>query len=239
MSRPRQTSGMMAEMLNQDFAFKALERMPQQKRAGIRVPKVYRVIEKAQIVYIVMEYVNGKTLKESLEEGISHDKLQDYYNQIAKAIELFISIKVPDGVTPGPVGGGIIKHPLFKDTIASIEYTSFDDLQQHVNNVANLPETNNLKIDFREEDICFCFSDLYEGNFIFTDEDDLYILDFHHAGFLPVSFMTYAFDQPRPVCEAIKGKFVLPQENLPAMRVAGHNFMIRWRKAGKYFVIMV
>ena len=98
---------------------------------------------------------------------------------------------------------------------------------------------NNLKIDFRKEDLCFYFSDLYEGNFIFTDECELYILDFHHAGFLPTSFMTYAFDQPRPVCEAIKGKFVLPEENLSAMRVAGHNFMIRWRKAGKYFAIRV
>jgi len=128
-------SGMIAEMLNQDFAFNALESMPQQRRAGIHVPKIYRVIEVATTVYIVMEYVNGKTLKELLEEGVSHDQLQEYYNQIAKAIKLFISIKVPDGVTPGPVGGGIINHPLFKDTIASIEYTSVDDLQQHVNNV--------------------------------------------------------------------------------------------------------
>jgi len=128
--------GMMAEMLNQDFAFNALEGMPQQRRAGIHVPKIYRVIEEgADGVYIVMEYVNGKTLKELLEEGVSHDQLQEYYNQIAKAIELFLSIKVPDGVTPGPVGGGIIKHPLFKDTIASIEYNSVDELQQHVNNV--------------------------------------------------------------------------------------------------------
>jgi serine/threonine protein kinase len=128
-------SGMVAEMLNQNFAFDALEDMPEQKRAGIHVPKIYRVIEVAATVYIVMEYVNGKALKELLEEGASDDQLQQYYNQIAKAIKLFISIKVPDGVTPGPVGGGIIKHPLFKDTIASIEYTSVDDLQQHVNKV--------------------------------------------------------------------------------------------------------
>ena len=97
---------MIAEISNQDFAFNALEGMPQQRRAGIHVPKIYRVIEAAATVYIVMEYVNGKTLKELLEEGVSHDQLQEYYKQIAKAIKLFISIKVPDGVTPGPVGGG-------------------------------------------------------------------------------------------------------------------------------------
>jgi len=46
--------------------------------------------------------------------------------------------------------------------------------------------------------------------------------------------MTYALDQPRPICKAIKMKFDLPQQNLEAMRVAGYNFMIMWRKAGKY-----
>jgi len=51
--------------------------------------------------------------------------------------------------------------------------------------------------------------------------------------------MTYALDQPRPVCEAIKAKLDLPQENLEAMRVAGYNFMISWRKAGKYLGINI
>jgi serine/threonine protein kinase len=128
-------SGMMAEIFNQDFAFKALEGMPQDQRVGIRVPKIYRVIEEAATVYIVMEYVNGKTLKELLEEGISPAQLQECYNQIAKAIKLFTSIKAPNGIAPGPVGGGIIKHPLFKDTVASIQYASIHDLQKHVNNV--------------------------------------------------------------------------------------------------------
>jgi len=89
-------------------------------------------MEDAATVYIFMEYVNGKTLKEFLEEGISPNQLQECYNQIAKAIKLFISIKALDSVAPGPVGGGIIKHPLFKDTVASIEYASIDDLQQHI-----------------------------------------------------------------------------------------------------------
>jgi hypothetical protein len=65
-------SGIIAEMLNQDFAFNALEDMPQQKRAGIYVPKIYRVIKAAATVYIVIEYVNRKTLKELLKEGVLH-----------------------------------------------------------------------------------------------------------------------------------------------------------------------
>lgn len=96
-----------------------------------------------------------------------------------------------------------------------------------------MPETNGLKINFQNEELCFCYSDLFEGNFIFTDKGDLYVVDFEHASVLPASFMTYALDQPRPACTAIKKDFALPYENLEAMRVAGHNFMIRWRKAGE------
>lgn len=97
-----------------------------------------------------------------------------------------------------------------------------------------MPETNGLSVNFRNEELCFCYSDLFEGNFIFTDNGDLYVVDFEHASILPASFMTYALDQPRPACIAIKKDFALPYENLEAMRVAGHNFMIRWRKAGEW-----
>lgn len=82
------------------------------------------------------------------------------------------------------------------------------------------------------EEICFCFADLYEGNFIFTATSNLYIVDFQHAAFLPKSFMTYALDQPRPVCAAIRNKFSLPYKNLDAMKVAGYYFMMSSRKVG-------
>jgi hypothetical protein len=74
---------------------------------------------------------------------------------------------------------------------------------------------------------------MYEGNFIFTDAGDLYIIDFEHAAFLPESFMTYAFDQPRVVCAKIKDRFSLPLGNLKAMKVAGWYFMMSWRKIGE------
>lgn len=85
--------------------------------------------------------------------------------------------------------------------------------------------------------MCFCFADLYEGNFIFTESNSLYVVDFHHVSFLPTSFMTYALDQPRPVCAAIRDKFPLPRNNLAAMKVAGYYFMISWRKVGMCLLV--
>ncbi|KAH9215834.1 hypothetical protein DL95DRAFT_445655 [Leptodontidium sp. 2 PMI_412] len=150
-------SGVESEISNQKFAFNALEALSEQKRTGIHVLKIYRVLEEASTRYIIMEYVQGQTLEELLDQDILHDL---FFNQISKAIKLFLSFEVPVNATPGTI-------------------------------------------------------------------------DFELAGFLPASFMTYALDQPRPSCTAIKNDFAfLPYENLEAIRVAGHNFMIRWRKAG-------
>lgn len=61
----------------------------------------------------------------------------------------------------------------------------------------------------------------------------LYLVDFEHVAILPLSFMTYALDQPRPVCTAIKDSLDLPQGNLVNMRLAGYYFMLGGRKIGK------
>lgn len=38
----------------------------------------------------------------------------------------------------------------------------------------------------------FCYSDLQMHNFMHTDSGQLYVIDFEHAAFLPISFMSYA-----------------------------------------------
>jgi hypothetical protein len=127
--------GIMEEIRNQAFVFEILEQMPQEDRAGIRVPEIYRVVTRDYKVHIVMEYAHGETVKELLEKGTPDDQLEECFDQIAKAIKLFLSIKVHDGTPPGPVGGGLIRHPLFRDYVASMEYASVDELQKHVFNV--------------------------------------------------------------------------------------------------------
>ena len=84
--------------------------------------------------------------------------------------------------------------------------------------------------------MCFCFSDLYEGNFIYTESGELYIVDFEHVSLVPTSFMTYALNQPRRVCSGIKHQFDLPQDNLEALRVVGHYFMISSRRIGTVLI---
>lgn len=125
--------GVTEEARNQRFAFQALQQVPEEERKGIQIPEIYRVIETKSAVHIVMEYVPGKTLHELIErEGRVSKALDEPFNQIERALKLFLSFKVPDQVAPGPVGGGIIRHPIFKYFEASIEYSSVSELQDHI-----------------------------------------------------------------------------------------------------------
>jgi serine/threonine protein kinase len=196
------------------------------------------------MVYIVTEYVRGKTIKELLDEDLRNPRLRECYDQVARAIEFFLSIHPNiDTTPPGPVGGRVIRHPIFRRATAPREYSSVADLQEHVEavlysqcstrnsradylaKVANYRPNNNHRIDFSDESLCFCYSDLYEENFISTDSGILYVIDFGHASFLPTSFMTYALDRPRSVCSEIKGEFQLPKGNLEALKAASYYFM--------------
>jgi hypothetical protein len=94
-------------------------------------------------------------------------------------------------------------------------------------------------VDFSKEKLYFCFCDLYEGKFIFSDNGSLYVLDFEQASFLPISLMTYALIQARPVCTAIRDKLSLPQENLPGMRLACSYFVRSTRRIGTYYVTRI
>ncbi len=138
-----ESTGMMAEMRNQEFALKSLEQLPQRDTTGIRIPKIYRVIKREKIVFVVMEYIHGQTLRGLLANATSEQNLQHRFNQITRAIKLFISFKIPPEIGLGSVGGGIIKH---QDAVASVQYDSVDELQVHVNKAGfsntNLDEAN-------------------------------------------------------------------------------------------------
>jgi hypothetical protein len=48
------------------------------------------------MVYIVMEYVRGRTLASLRTEYDRDSELQEKYEQIAKAIRLFLAFNIPD-----------------------------------------------------------------------------------------------------------------------------------------------
>lgn len=126
---------LMAELRNHEYAFKALRDMPPNQTRGILIPEIYRTFENGKRFFIVMEYVPGKTLAQLVEELGWASQQTTRSNSIARAIRLLMSIKPPPGQKPGPVGGGRIRHPLFKDDTSYCEYSSVDELEAHLNKV--------------------------------------------------------------------------------------------------------
>lgn len=78
-----------------------------------------------------------------------------------------------------------------------------------------------------ERNLCFYYSDFFPGNFIFTDAGDLCLIDFDQAGFLPLSFMSYALAESRWSPGLwIKDIIRLPEHNLNAMKNVAYWFAI-------------
>lgn len=85
-----------------------------------------------------MEYVEGTTLRELMANWGSFQRNSEYYySRVELALRLLLSFPVPQDATPGPRGGGLIRHPLFKDYLAPIQYGSVDELEGHLNTVSS------------------------------------------------------------------------------------------------------
>ncbi|KAL2292419.1 hypothetical protein FJTKL_09391 [Diaporthe vaccinii] len=221
-----------AEARNQIFVHDALQKLPPGAKQACHAPEVYRTMKIGHLFFIIMEFVPGKTLAQIMEESESWEsRREEVTAKVYRAIELLLSLPVPRDAKPGPVGGGHIRHPLFKDCEASIEYKSIDLLERHLNKVAAINNENPPTVTL-ERKLHFYFADFYEGNFIFTDSGDLYLIDFDQAGFLPLSFMAYALADKWPVGFWIKDRLQLPESNIEAMRRASHWFLISFRKIG-------
>lgn len=79
--------------------------------------------------------------------------------------------------------------------------------------------------------MCFCFSDIQDHNFIFTDSDQgyLYIIDFEHAAFLPISFMAFVLDQsPTWLVDAIRERIGLSESEMDDNTNLDHMGWVRY-----------
>ena len=89
--------------------------------------------------FLIMEYVYGKTLQQMRREKSQalSEKTDEFYRPIATGISLLLNIPPPNDQVPGPVGGGLIRNPLFgEDTMAMHQYRSVKEIEKHFNAVS-------------------------------------------------------------------------------------------------------
>lgn len=131
------------ERRNQEFAYNTLRTLQQtaspQRKLLVLAPEIFRAFEHRGYYFLVMEFVPGKTM-EGLFREETHETSQGsratLYRHVADAIRL-LSVKAPPGSKPGPVGGGILRHPIFSDFQAVVPYRDVKMLETHLNNVSS------------------------------------------------------------------------------------------------------
>lgn len=86
-------------------------------------------------------------------------------------------------------------------------------------------------MSFNDEPLVYCYSDLQDENFLFErDADDrprLWMVDFEHASFLPISFLAFAVSENRWYTTLpIKDRLTLPQHNIEVMKAIFYTFQM-------------
>ena len=67
-----------------------------QKIDNIGIPKVYEVIEDEMILYVIEEFINGKTLEEIQGEGVlSEDRVIEYGIKICEILDVLHNLSSP------------------------------------------------------------------------------------------------------------------------------------------------
>ncbi|KAF5508797.1 hypothetical protein CGCF413_v003600 [Colletotrichum fructicola] len=140
------------------------------------------------------EQSSGKT--ESSAEEIA-EKEAPFKNRVADAISFLLSFPPPSDVSPGPVGGGLIKNWAFgkDDSDAPREFANLEELNEFVNKKIVEGRSDMIQANLVPEGLKLCYCDLNLHNFIMEDRENpdsrIIIIDFEHANFLPHSFLTW------------------------------------------------
>lgn len=109
----------MAEAINQSYFFDKLKGIP-----SIRIAQVFEAFQADARTYIVMEYIRSSGFASR--------------NQIADAVAVLLGVDPPANAKPGPVGGGLMHHHLFKDRTTSKVFSSNADLETAINQLNSI-----------------------------------------------------------------------------------------------------
>ncbi|PWY84478.1 hypothetical protein BO94DRAFT_423338, partial [Aspergillus sclerotioniger CBS 115572] len=172
------------EVRNQQFFF---DQIAKRADSPIRIPEIYEVFETKHDGYIVMEHIDI--------DHFASDK------QRSTAITELVTIEPPPHAPLGPIGGGLIRHHFFDfiDAEAPVVYDSVEDLESHINRVLKAFKYLNQdlqQVHLTDERLVCYYSDLYKKNFPVDKNGQLWVVDFHHAGVLPISFMSFTLALP-------------------------------------------
>ncbi|KAG5729108.1 hypothetical protein E4T56_gene3159 [Termitomyces sp. T112] len=197
----------LSEARTQIYVFQHLKRDPS---PPFRVAEVYDAWEDRSWGFIVMEYIPGVTAT-----AIDCPR-------IAAAIHWLLALPLPDDGKLGPVGGGPMRHCLWRDEEGPT-YESVEQMDTHFNNILKF---QGFAVNLSADPVCFYYEDIDFGNFLVAG-DQLYVIDFEHTGFAPTSFMSYSLANPRARSNSILSHIKFPKsDNVRGLGRAAYFFFM-------------
>jgi serine/threonine protein kinase len=138
----------------------------------VNVPRAYRFVQKEAVGYIVMDYVDGKTL-----DLVSARNMAEELGKVLNYIHR------QEATIPGSLGGGPVSGVLWPEH-EEVEFSESDDLQlwfdQH-------SPSSGHKLDLRRHALSMCHLDFNPRN-IMVNGNGIYLVDWSSAGYFPRFF---------------------------------------------------
>ncbi|MCJ1395822.1 hypothetical protein MMC18_008708 [Xylographa bjoerkii] len=139
----------------------------------VRIPRVYRFFTYKSSGYIVMEYIEGRTITPS-----------DYHTVIPRVAAILSQFATIRGESPGPLCGGVSCGLLWPED----EDLLFDTTQAMEDFFASRLSNSEVTLAIRDFDLSLCHLDIAPRNIIISHDNSLYILDWASAGYYPRFF---------------------------------------------------
>jgi len=162
-----------------------------------RVPEVLHFFHRDyQMAYVVMEYIN-----------LTPHPVPDLPKKVALEIQWLRDLPAPlDCLWFGPLGGGRVRHTLFKDYLAPLSFISIQAIERYLNTA--IPRVSRRSgplapVSFSQERLVFTQSDMDESNFGVDTEGRTCLFDFAEVGLLPESFASYTMSIRDPFTVAV------------------------------------
>ena len=113
---------LLPEIKTQKYVFDYAESQPGTSCAP-RIPKIEHYFQQEWTMYLVMERITLTALP------------SDFIERVAGALKWLSEVKPPPDHAIGPLGGGPIRHQVFKNFTAPLPFPSVDALERYLNAV--------------------------------------------------------------------------------------------------------
>ena len=171
--------------------------MTVQQQVQISMPQVYDCWKSQQradcqadeYVYIVMRYVSGKILAQTIED-LDEDQKRDLSNQLTHLLNKIHTIR---HTIPGAVGCGAATAPRLFTSDGAGPFQSIADLINWFNDCLNQCQSfgralKQQRFDEDIKDLVMCHMDVHLHNLMVDGTGKLWLIDWDCAGFYPEYF---------------------------------------------------